>query len=253
MTPARLPEPAGDWAFFLDIDGTLLEVAERPDAVQVDAALRRLLGALEEAAGGALALISGRSVADVDGLFAPLVLPVAGQHGIERRDANGQIHRHAFPVEPLRRVAASLGTFAAGHQGLLLEDKGHSIALHYRRAPQFEAAVKAQMTAAAHALGEGFEVQGGKMVFELKPGGRDKGVVIEEYMAEAPFLGRKPVFAGDDLTDEYGFGVVNRLGGHSMKVGPGKSAARWRIEDARAVRAWLAAWLARFAQQAQKH
>ncbi len=253
MAAAKLPEPSGDWAFFLDIDGTLLEHAERPDAVHVDAALHRLLGALEEAAGGAIALISGRSVADVDGLFAPLVLPVAGQHGIERRDAHGQIHRHAFAAEPLRRIAAQLGAFAAEHQGLLLEDKGHSIALHYRRAPQFEPAVKAQMAAAARELGEDFEVQGGKMVLELKPGGRDKGVEIEEYMAEAPFQGRTPVFAGDDLTDEYGFEVVNRLGGHSIKVGRGKSAARWRIDDAGAVRAWLAAWLARFAQQAQKH
>jgi len=253
MAATKLPEPAGDWAFFLDVDGTLLEHAERPDAVHVDAALRKLLGALDEAAGGALALISGRSVADVDGLFAPLVLPVAGQHGIERRDARGEIHRHAFAAEPLRRAAARLGTFAAGHQGLLLEDKGHSIALHYRRAPRLEAAVKEQMAAAASELGEGFEVQGGKLVFELKPGGRDKGMVIEEYMAEAPFKGRTPVFAGDDLTDEYGFGVVNRLGGHSIKVGRGQSVARWRIEDAGAVRAWLAAWLARFAQQAQKH
>jgi len=89
-------------------------------------------------------------------------------------------------------------------------------------------------------------MQAGKLVYELKPGGRDKGTAIEEYMREPPFAGRTPVFVGDDLTDEYGFEVVNRLGGHSVKVGPGASAARWRIADADAVRAWLGEWLARF-------
>ncbi len=241
-----LPAPSPSWAFFLDVDGTLLELVERPDMVHVDAALVKLLGGLQQAAGGALALISGRSVADVDALFAPLELPVAGQHGIERRDAAGRTHEQAFAREPLRAAAARLRAFAAAHPGLLLEDKGHSLALHYRQAPQLAEDARAEAAAAAAGLGDEFELQAGKMVFELKPGGRDKGKVIEEFMQEAPFRGRAPVFVGDDLTDEYGFGVVNRMGGHAIKVGAGRSAARWRLADAQAVRAWLGDWVARF-------
>ncbi|HVC10661.1 MAG TPA: trehalose-phosphatase [Burkholderiales bacterium] len=241
-----LPAPSPSWAFFLDIDGTLLELAERPDMVHVDAALVKLLGRLQQAAGGALALISGRSIADVDTLFTPLELAVAGQHGIERRDAAGRTHQHAFPRELLRAAAVRLHAFAAAHPGLLLEDKGHSLALHYRQAPQLADAARAEAAAAAAELGHEFELLAGKMVFELKPGGRDKGKVIEEYMQEAPFRGRAPVFVGDDLTDEYGFGVVNRMGGHAIKVGAGRSAARWRLADAQAVRAWLGDWVARF-------
>ena len=241
-----LPEPTGDWAFFLDVDGTLLEHAERPDAVRPGEAVFRLLARLERATGGALALISGRSVSDMDALFAPLRLLVAGQHGVERRDARGTVHRHASSAAALPGVAARIADFVAHRPGLLLENKGNSLALHYRLAPQFASAAQAAVREAARRLGEGFEVLGGKMVVELKPSGRDKGSAIEEFMREPPFRGRKPVFIGDDATDEYGFGVVNRLGGESVKVGPGPSAARWRIADAPAVRAWLRAWLERF-------
>lgn len=244
MSPApRLPGFAPDWALFLDVDGTLLELAERPDAVRVGAAEVALLRALQRAAGGALALVSGRPVADLDALFAPLALPAAGQHGVERRDAAGAVHRHA-PSQALRREAARLHEFAARHRGLILEDKGNSLALHFRLAPQFGAAAGAALAEAAAALGEGFELLRGKMVVELKPSGRDKGMAITEFMREAPFTGRRPVFVGDDHTDEHGFAVVNRLGGESIKVGAGESVARWRIADARAVRAWLAQWAA---------
>jgi len=242
-----LPEAAGDWAFFLDIDGTLLEHAERPDAVRPGEPLFRLLAGLQRATGGALALISGRSVPDVDALFAPLRLPVAGQHGVERRDACGAVHRHVFPEAALRSAAARIADFVAGRPGLLFENKGHSLALHYRLAPQLASAAQAVLREAAQRLGDGFEVLGGKMVIELKPSGRDKGSAIEEFMREPPFAGRTPVFIGDDQTDEYGFGVINRLGGQSVKVGAGPSVARWRIADALAVRTWLGAWLERFA------
>jgi trehalose 6-phosphate phosphatase len=239
MSGTALPQPAADWAYFLDVDGTLLEHAETPDAVRVDADMRALLAALQARAGGALALISGRAVADIDALFEPLRLPVAGQHGVERRDAAGQVHHHAFPLEPVRRAAERIGAFAAAHPGLVFEDKGYNLALHYRLAPQLAEAACALVEGAAAELGEGFELQRGKMVLELKPGGRDKGTAIEEFMAEPPFRGRTPVFVGDDLTDEFGFGVVNRMGGVSVKVGEGRSAARWRLADAAAVRAWL--------------
>jgi trehalose 6-phosphate phosphatase len=242
-----LPPLSADWAIFLDVDGTLLEHAERPDAVHVGSAERRLLEALQRATDGALALISGRAIADLDRLFAPLKLPLAGQHGVERRDAAGRVHRHAFPADLLRRAAARIGAFAARHEGLLFEDKGHNLALHFRMAPQLAGEAQSALREAAAQLGGEFEVQEGKMVVELKPSGRDKGMAIEEFMHEPPFAGRTPVFIGDDLTDEYGFDVVNRLGGHSVKVGPGASAARHRITDAAAVRELLAAWTARHA------
>jgi trehalose 6-phosphate phosphatase len=243
----KMPPLAADWAFFLDVDGTLLEHAERPDAVRAQPPVLQLLEALRRGTGGALALISGRAIADLDRLFAPLVLPLAGQLGVERRDAEGRLHRHAFPADLLRRAAARIGEFAARHEGLLFEDKGYNLALHFRLAPQLAGAAHSAVRAAAAQLGGEFEVQEGRMVVELKPSGRDKGVAIEEFMREPPFIGRVPVFIGDDLTDEYGFGVANRLGGHAVKVGPGASVAPHRLADAAAVRAWLLAWAARHA------
>ena len=236
--------PVADWALFLDVDGTLLEHAARPDAVRVAAAVHRLLEALRLATRGALALISGRAIDDIDVLFAPLRLPVAGQHGAERRDAAGRLHRHQGATEAVRRAAARLGAFAARHAGLVFEDKGHNLALHYRQAPAAAQAAQAALRAAALELGGDYEVLEGKMVVEIKPAGRDKGRAIDEFMAEPPFAGRTPVFIGDDVTDEFGFGVVNRLGGHSVKVGPGASAARHRLADAAAVREQLATWAA---------
>jgi trehalose 6-phosphate phosphatase len=234
------PPPASDWALFLDIDGTLLTHAETPDAVYVDDALRALLEQLRSLCGGALALVSGRAVDDVDALFAPLVLPVAGQHGVERRDATGVRHRLPFPEEHLRQVAQRFAAFKARHPGIVFEDKGHNLALHYRLAPQLEREVRALVEHAVADLGGDFELQAGKMVVELKPGGHDKGSAIATFMAEAPFAGRTPVFIGDDLTDEFGFTTVQRLGGHAVKVGEGETVADWRLADVAAVRAWLA-------------
>ncbi len=239
--PDKLPLPKApdSWAFFLDIDGTLIEHAERPDAVRTDPAIVQLLAGLRAAAGGALALISGRPLAFVDSLFSPLRFPVAGLHGVERRDALGKLHIHPITEIPLRRAAGRLAASAAQHAGLVFEDKGLALALHYRQAPQLEEVAREIAAAVAMELGEGFELMRGKMVIEIKPGGRDKGAAIEDFLREAPFLGRVPAFVGDDLTDEYGFSVVNRLGGQSIKVGAGETAARWRLADAAEVRAWL--------------
>ena len=132
---------------------------------------------------------------------------------------------------------------AGRHAGLVLEDKGASVALHFRLAPQLEQAALDAVREASAPLGSAVQVQGGKMVWELKPAGADKGTAIEEFMREPPFAGRTPVFLGDDVTDEHGFRVVNRLGGHSIKVGAGDSAARWRLPDPAAARAWLREWL----------
>jgi len=238
-----MPPFQRDWAFFLDLDGTLLDIAATPEAVGIGLSEKSLLERMRAASGGAVALVSGRSLTRIDELFAPLVFAAAGQHGAERRDAQGKRHRHRFPASALRPVAGGIRSFASRHPGLVFEDKGASVALHYRLAPQLAAAAHEAVREAAEPLGDQVEVQGGKMVVELKPAGCDKGSAIESFMQEPPFAGRVPVFLGDDVTDEYGFRVVNRLGGHSVKVGEGASAARWRLENPAAARAWLDAWL----------
>lgn len=238
-TPPR-PHATDSWAFFLDVDGTLFEHADRPDGVRADPVVVQLLAGLRAGAGGALALISGRPVAYIDALFDPLRVPAAGLHGVERRDALGKLHCNVLPEIPLRRAAARLAEFAARHAGLIFEDKGLGLALHFRKAPHLEQAANGIAATVTAELGDGFELQHGKMVIEIKPGGRDKGAAIEDFMREPPFPGRTPVFVGDDLTDEYGFSVVNRLGGHAIKVGAGETVARWRLADASAVRDWLA-------------
>ena len=243
-----MPPLRPDWAFFLDLDGTLFEIRSTPQAVRREPEEVELVSRLHGAAGGAVALVSGRAIATIDELFAPLRLACAGQHGAERRDAQLKVQKIELPEEPMKRAADAIRAFAARHQGLLFENKGLSMALHYRLAPHLAEAAHAAVRGAAAALGDAVEVQVGKMVAELRPAGRDKGGAIEAFMREPPFAGRLPVFIGDDLTDEHGFRVVNRLGGHSVKVGEGASAARWRLEAPAAVRAWIAAGLAHAAR-----
>ena len=238
-----LPPFEPGWALFLDVDGTLLDIVERPEDVDRHEVDLELVAGLQRASAGALALISGRSLAMLDEMFAPLRLPAAGQHGVERRDAQGRRHRHRFPAEVLRPAAAGIRDFAGRHRGLVFEDKGCSVALHYRLAPQLEDVAREVVHKAAAAIGSSVEVQGGKMVVELKPAGTDKGRAIEAFMQEPPFEGRTPVFLGDDITDEYGFRVVNRLGGYSIKVGEGDTSAHWRLADPSAARGWLRQWL----------
>jgi trehalose 6-phosphate phosphatase len=250
MTPRRMPPFDRDWAFFLDVDGTLLDFAAHPQDVHVSQDLIELLRRLQAAAGGAVALVSGRSVEDIDRLFAPLALPVAGQHGTERRDAGGAVHRHTPPLERLGRAAAHIVHLTAAHSGLVFENKGMALALHYRKAPALRALAEREMRAIAAALGDAFELQTGKFVVEVKPSGKDKGSAVAEFLAEPPFAGRHPVFVGDDLTDEPAFDAVNRAGGYSVKVGPGITRARWHLFDAAAVRGWLSAYAEQFAPRA---
>ena len=241
----KAPELKGPCAFFLDLDGTLFDISDHPHRVDVDDGLVRLLKALARAAGGALALISGRPVADIDRLLGDGGFCVAGQHGAERRDFSGTMHRHDVPREALEKARRRFGVMAAKHPGLVLEDKGVNLALHFRSAPGLRAEMQDAVRVLAEELGGEFEVQLGKMVVELRPTGKDKGVAIAEFLEEAPFRGRTPVFVGDDLTDEFGFELINRVGGHSVKVGEGKSAARWRLPNSATVRAWLADFVAR--------
>jgi trehalose 6-phosphate phosphatase len=242
--PGLPPALGADCALFLDIDGTLLELASSPDSVRVDAGIAALLPALAGSLNGAVALITGRTIADADRLFRGLVLPIAGQHGLERRGAGGALHRHSLPLSTLERLRGMLSEFAARHDGLVLEDKGATLALHYRQAPRLASFVhrtlRAHMTAAL-ASESGWRLQAGKRILEIKPDGRDKGTAILEYMTESPFAGRLPVFVGDDLTDEFGFTAVTTAGGCAVKVGRGRTNAHFRLPDVTAVRHWLAA------------
>ena len=241
--PGAPPPLTRDCAVFLDLDGTVLDLAATPDRVRVDSDVAALLPALAAHRDGAFALITGRAIADVDRLFPELALPIAGQHGCERRGADGVVHGLSV-VGNLAELRVALGRLVARHDGLLLEDKGATLAIHYRLAPRLAGyvhrTVRAEVALAA-AAGANWCLQRGKRLVEVKPDGRDKGTAILEFMAEAPFRGRRPVFAGDDLTDEFGFAAVERLGGWAVKVGPGATRAHYRLPDVNAVREWLAA------------
>jgi trehalose 6-phosphate phosphatase len=229
-------------AVFLDVDGTLLEIAPRPQTVSVPDDLRERLRALHLASGGAVALVSGRAIADLDALFAPLTLPAAGLHGFELRGASGAYRRQALPsAAALESAREAMARLARRHSGLLVEDKRFALALHYRGAPDLEDAVLAAMREVAAGVSGELELQRGKMVAELRPAGSTKAQAVAAFLGEAPFAGRMPLFIGDDLTDEPAFELVNRRAGLSVLVGaPRASAARSRLAGVGEVRAWLA-------------
>jgi trehalose 6-phosphate phosphatase len=233
------PAPDAEWAFFLDLDGTLAELAPSPGEALMVPEVQRAVVALHAACGGALALVSGRPIAEVDAMLGTDALPVAGQHGLERRDATGAVRRHAPNPEPMRAMRTRLADVVARHRGLLLEDKGMTLALHYRAAPALASLAHRTMRELQQAAGANFDLQRGKRVVELKPADHDKGTAVTEFMSELPFRDRLPVYVGDDATDEHAFRVVNAMGGHSIKVGTGASAARWRVSDVAAVREWV--------------
>ncbi|MDO8990680.1 MAG: trehalose-phosphatase [Sideroxyarcus sp.] len=228
-----------DWAYFLDVDGTLIDIADTPDSVTVDASLLDLIARLYSESGGAMALVRGRAISDLEKRLSALRLPLAGQHGLERRDAAGRLWMHAAPPAAKCAIKEALAPVLAQHAGLLLEDKGLTLALHYRQAPQLEYFAQRLMKQLAQGADAGLEVQQGKCVAEIKPSGIDKGTAVAEYLGEIPFKGRRAVFIGDDLNDEHGFAEVNKLEGISIKVGKGPSCARYRLPDVAAVRRWL--------------
>ena len=239
MIEALLPEWRDDWALFLDVDGTLVEIAATPTAVRVPARVIAAIDRARERLHGAVALVSGRSISDLDRLFAPLSLPAAGAHGAERRTAEGVVRskRDGFKLTPARDLLIRWVTL---HPGALLEDKGAALALHYRNVPYLEPLAQRVMAAAVARVGSAFHLQEGKKVIELVGAAASKGTAIEAFMAEPPFHGRKPVFVGDDIPDEDAFAVVNRLGGHSVAVGVNRSTyASWRANDEAQVLRWL--------------
>lgn len=238
MQPAP-PPPRSEWAYFFDIDGTLSELASTPERARLAPALRERILAFRAQCGGAVAIVSGRPLRDIDRLFEGYELPAAGQHGAERRDASGRVTHVPVMRELLDRAHASLARFVARNPKLLLEDKGDSLALHYRAAPSMAGVAHRTMRAEQRRLGQAFMVQGGKRLVELVPAGIDKGGAVRAFLQELPFRGRLPVFIGDDVSDEPAFAAVAALGGHSIKVGAGPTAARWRLRNVAAVRAWL--------------
>ncbi len=227
-------------ALFLDFDGTLVDIVARPDLTRVPPPVVEMLGMIHQRVGGALAVVTGRPLADLDRLLAPLQLPAAGIHGVEHRAAGHVIEtrcRAGIPDD----IRAQIRQLATRDDRLVLEDKGVGMSLHYRQAPELEADIRAELTRISATLGPAFSVQDGKMVIELRPAGFDKGAAVEKFMSEAPFAGRRAIFIGDDVTDEDAFAAVNRMDGYSVKVGAcgPDTAARYSLPDVAAVHAWL--------------
>lgn len=238
-TEARPPMLKPDNALFLDFDGTLVAFAQQPDGVTVDVRLPALLADLCARLGGALALVTGRTLAQLDALLGLPRYAAAGLHGHEWRLATGQLHQSGKPVG-VGRILSGLRERLGSDARLFIEDKGASVALHYRRAPGRAEACIAAMRELA---GPEFEILQGHCVVEARPRGIHKGIAVKTLAAHPPFGGRKPVFVGDDVTDEDGFRVALALGGHGVKVGPEPSVARYRLASVVAVHDWLAASL----------
>ena len=225
-------------AIFLDFDGTIVEIEEHPEAVRMEASTVELLGALHAGSKGALAIISGREIAVVDRFLHPLRLPVAGVHGMQRRDAYGELHTRAdFDLKP---TIIMLEKRFADARGVIIERKRGAIAMHYRLRPELEAECRRAAEEIVE-INPKLRLLRGKMVFEIAQSACDKGGAISAFLSEPPFKGRIPLFAGDDFTDEHGFLVVNARGGVSIKIGNEKSAAKYSAENVGALRNWLSA------------
>jgi trehalose 6-phosphate phosphatase len=241
MTDAPpLPIPSPDWALFLDFDGTLVDIAATPSAIEVPAELPGILQRLRRALNGAVALVSGRALGDLDHFVGALDLPAAGQHGAEMRMADGIVHA-LFGRNGVAPFLADIEAFAAARPGLLVENKGASVALHYRLAPRYRDEVPRFLGALASRTEGRLETMTGHGVVEIKPRGANKGAAVSRFLEDPPFRGRVPVFIGDDVTDEDGFRAALDRGGAAIKVGlTGESLATSRIADPAAARRWLA-------------
>lgn len=251
-SPALVPRP--DWALFLDFDGTLVELAPTPDGIHPDPALAAILERVGTALDSALAVISGRRIEEIDHWLGASVKAVAGAHGIERRGADGRIATAICAAGEETRAARERFRALAdarSDEGVLFEDKGDCLALHYRRAPERRDEC---VTTANEFAGPALEVLEGSMVVELRPRGAHKGAAVAAFMRDPPFAGRRPVFAGDDRTDEDGFRAVNEMGGLSILVGPERETnAHARLAGVRDMLAWLRALPDRVAAPAPPH
>jgi trehalose 6-phosphate phosphatase len=236
MSEAALPAIDHHTALFLDFDGTLLDLADQPDAVVVPPDLVALLRQLAQQLDGALAIVSGRKLADLDHFLSPLTLPTAAEHGAHYRHIDGsQVQASGTDLTPAVRQVMAL---AEQHEGLRVEVKASCVALHYRHAPHLEALAEETMRHVVDSI-PGLSLLSGKLVFEIKPAHVSKGRAIEDFMQLPPFNNRRPIFVGDDVTDEAGFAAVQSLGGTALKVGHGDTLARLRCSSPSAVRQWL--------------
>lgn len=247
--PAVLPPPPlpqANWALFLDIDGTLLDIAEAPDRVAVPAPLRAHLHSIEKRLEGALALVSGRSIAEIDRLFDPLRLAASGQHGSEWRPVPGAAAQAIAeqPLPPgLHEAAARLASL---HPGIVVERKSHALAVHYRHAPHLGPEIGSGLAQTIAGL-QGLMLLPGKYVWEIKDAMQSKGTAVERFLQQPAFAGRVAVFVGDDRTDEDGFQAVEARGGIALPVGA--LALQRPQRPGFATPAQVRDWLAAFALQ----
>ena len=227
-------------AVFLDVDGTLLDIAETPLAVIVPDRLRTALGALQEQLGGAIAFVSGRPIGELDRIFAPLKLSAVGGHGAEiRTHPAGEVRRSKIAKldDSLREEDSQIRTLGSG---IIVEDKGYSLAIHYRLAPQLGGDVLKHVAAICrNEACDSLQVLPGKLVVEIKPSGYDKGTGLRELMTIAPFTGRRPVFVGDDVTDDAAFAVLPDFGGTGFSVSGFVPGATYNFDGPEDVRLWL--------------
>jgi trehalose 6-phosphate phosphatase len=242
LQPPPLPGSGEGWAIFLDIDGTLVGFDEDPALVALDASVLNLIRRVRDRNEGALGILSGRSLAQVDALLHPLCLPSGALHGQELRDPSRVLSQQRPPPAVAAEVEAQVRRALRDLEGVSLESKsGVNFALHFRAAPhQASAAARIAESIAGASHGQ-YEVQGGDCVVELKPVGSSKGMAMQFLMGHLPFRGRRPVVVGDDLTDEEAFAAASRIGGFGVVVGARTpTSARYRLPDPSAVHAWLA-------------
>ena len=214
----RAPEVERHWALFLDLDGTLLDIAAAPDRVVMPPRLTDALARLHVALGGALAVVSGRSLDNVDRLLAPLRMPVAAEHGAVIRLPSGALDTISARRRPSRRRIEALREATSDWAGVIVEEKAYSVALHYRRAPHRKNALRQLALSLVRAAPTRFELLTAKKAFEVRPKGVNKGRAVELLMNEEPFRTRQPVFVGDDITDEDGIEAAIRIGGLGLTV-----------------------------------
>jgi trehalose 6-phosphate phosphatase len=241
MKSTQSPPPLSrNTALFLDFDGCLVEIADRPDAVIVPPTLPDLLRRLHDELEGAVALITGRNIADLRGHLRDFPGAIAGSHGAELALPGQEIattHQQDFDLASLHAAARVI---ADPHPQLLIETKPHGVGIHYRADPALQAYVETEMEGLLPSF-PGLMLQKAKMAVELRPQGTSKAGALAQLMRQPPFAGRAPVYAGDDLTDEIAMAEAQSLGGFGVKIGEGKTVARYRLPDPAAVARWLAA------------